>query len=56
MMTRILILGLFLCAINISVAQKTNDPNEDDFDALAQQSEYLSQLVNNWYVKKKPKR
>lgn len=52
MMTRILILGLFLCAVNISVAQKTNDPNEDDFDALAQQSEYLSQLVNNWYVKR----
>ena len=33
-------------------AQKSSNTGNGDFDALAEQSEYLDQLVNNWYVKR----
>lgn len=52
MKTRIILLLLFINATFILNAQRSNKPGNDDFDALAQQSEYIDQLVNNWYVKR----
>jgi len=48
------IITIFFSLLILSVnAQKKNINNEpEDFDALAQQTEYLDLLVNNWYVKR----
>jgi membrane-bound lytic murein transglycosylase D len=33
-------------------AQKISNTENEDFDALDQQTEYMNELVNNWYVKR----
>ncbi|MCF6365084.1 MAG: transglycosylase SLT domain-containing protein [Bacteroidales bacterium] len=45
----ILLSVLFIVA---DAQKKTNTEEPEDFDALAQQTEYLDLLVNNWYVKR----
>ena len=52
MKTKIYLIILSFIFINYSNAQKINNSEKDDFDALAQQTQYLDQLVNNWYVKR----
>ena len=52
-MKKIFITILFLIVSIFAVnAQKKQDPITEDFDALTQQTKYLDELVNNWYVKR----
>lgn len=46
----LILLSLFI--INFSQAQKIKNTEDDDVDALAQQTDYMNQLVNNWYVQR----
>ncbi|MCD6555888.1 MAG: lytic transglycosylase domain-containing protein, partial [Bacteroidales bacterium] len=45
----ILFLTTFFSAVK---AQKKQDTTSENFDALTQQTQYLDDLVNNWYVKR----
>jgi membrane-bound lytic murein transglycosylase D len=49
-----LISTIFFSLLFISVfgQQSNNNSETDDFDAIAQQTDYLDELINNWYVKR----
>jgi membrane-bound lytic murein transglycosylase D len=47
-----LILMIFIFAYISGNAQKLSNTENENFDALDQQTEYMNELVNNWYVKR----
>ncbi len=51
-MKKITLIILIFISVLYSNAQKKQDTTQENYDALTQQSEYLEELVNNWYVKR----
>jgi membrane-bound lytic murein transglycosylase D len=52
MKLHILFIILFIFTFLSGKAQKLGDTENEEFDALNQQTEYMNELVNNWYVKR----
>ncbi len=52
MIMRYLFTLIFLSLSFFINAQKKQDTTSENYDALTQQSQYLDDLVNNWYVKR----
>lgn len=51
-MKKYILIATFLLGTFITFAQKKQDTTSEDFDALTQQTQYMDDLINSWYVKR----